>query len=161
MWALIILHWGQCKFLVWGRDFCIIDVWKYYFHSTHLFSFYSSLNDFGVSMLHILLFFFSFLSHYFFSHLSQIIYIYFYSIILFHHSHFIFHFSYYYIHLSHFLSFLPFLHSYLLLILHHYWWLIHLKSVHDLMANLPTLWGFEPMSNHFALIIFLLCEYQS
>ena len=115
---VIILHWGQCKFLVWGRDFCIIDVWNYCFHSTHLFSLYSSLNDFGVSMLHILLFFFSFPSHYFFPiylKLFMSIFILPYSFIthiftiLFYHSHFIFHFSYYYIHLSHFLSFLPFL----------------------------------------------------
>ena len=92
-------------------------------------------NNQSVESLFFLFFYFSLF--FFLSHLSQIIYIYFYSIILFHHSHFIFD-------------------SYLLLILHHYWWLIHLKSVHDLMANLPTLWGFEPMTNHFALIIFIM-----
>ena len=93
-----------------------------------------------------------------FSHLSQIIYIYFF----FYHtlSSLTFYLSFFLLHTSFSLVILftfPFIsHSYLLLILHHYWWLIHLKSVHDLMANLPTLWGFEPMSNHFALIIFVM-----
>ena len=124
---------------------------------------YSSLNDFGVSMLHILLIFFSFLSHYSFPIYLKLFISIFFPIILFHHSHFIY-LSFFLLHTSFSLIILftfPFIyHSYILLILHHYWWLIHLKSVHDLMAKLSTLWGFEPMSNHFALIFFL-CEYQS
>ena len=144
--------------MVWGRDFCIIDAWNYYFHSTHLFSLYSSLNDFGVSMLHILLIFFSFLSHYSFPiYLKLFTSIFFYHIL----SSLTFYLSIFFLLHTYFSLIIiftfPFIsHSYLHLILHHYWWLIHLKSVHDLMANLPTLWGFEPMSNHFALIIFVM-----
>ena len=109
-------------------------------------------------MLHILLFFFSFLSHSFFPIYLKL----FISIFILPYS-FITHilsFIFLFLHTSFSLIILftfPFIYqSYFLLILHHYWWLIHLKSVHDLMANLPTLWGFELMSNHFALIIFVM-----
>ena len=48
----------------------------------------------------------------------------------------------------------PFIyHSYFFLILHHYWWLIHLKSVHNLMEiiNFVRIWAYEqPLcSNYF------------
>ena len=144
MWVLIILHWGQCKFLVWGRDFCIIDVWNYYFHSTHLFSLYSSLNDFGVSMLHILLIFFSFLSHYPFPIYLKL----FTSIFFFYHtiSSLTFYLSFfYYIHLSHLLSFLPFL-----------LYLTH--TFFSFYTNFVRIWAYEqPLCSNY----FLLCEYQS
>ena len=123
-----------------------------------LFSLYSSLNDFGVSILHILLFFFSFLSHYFFPIYLKLfisIFILPYSFITHILSFTFYIFTYIFLasypfYLSFYISLIPSFHSTPLLIVDSF------EECTWFDGKLSTLWGFEPMSNHFPLIIFVM-----